>query len=102
MNIKTIVLFLAGMLTLSHNELFADNYYYDSNMPVNNFPLIEVPVYPYATYSTYSIPTIRYEWVPVYTYKLVRPSTNVFCFPSLQQPKYQMVTEWQFRPVIRY
>src|SRR5210317_1053806 len=97
---KMVVLALAFMLGLCCKISYGDNYYYYSPPYTINYPVVQVPINPYRTYSTYSIPRIRYEWVPVYKYELVKPAP-IYGFRWLRQPTYQPVTDWQFVPVTR-
>src|SRR6056300_305118 len=98
---KMVVLALAFMLGLCCKISYGDNYYYYSPPPTINYPIVQVPINPYRTYSTYYIPRIRYEWIPVYKQVLIKKE-RLYGFSWLRQPEYQTIIEWQFVPVTRY
>jgi hypothetical protein len=101
MTIKKCLMFLICVLTINYSMAYGDNYYYNNNILYNHIPVVEVPITPYVTYSTHNIPTIRYEWVPVYTYQIVKPIRFVG-LPYLRYSVYEPITIWELRPVIRY
>lgn len=98
---KMVVLGLAFMLGLCCKISYGDNYYYYSPPSVINYPIVQVPVIPNRTYSTYYTPRIRYEWVPFYTQTLLKPAP-AYGFKWLRQPTYVPHTEWRLIPITRY
>jgi hypothetical protein len=92
---------LALFIFFLSSAAYADNYYYQNIPVIPTYPVIQTPIYPSATYSTYAIPRVRYEWVPIYTQRLVTPAPQ-YGFECFRQPKYATVIEWQFVPITRY
>jgi len=99
-NIILCILFILCAINTTKGEMYP---YIPYTMPfpaVPMYPTIEVPLQPSATYSTYRVPRLRYEWVPIYTQRLVVPPTQ-YGFSWLRQPRYEPHVEWIIQPTIR-
>lgn len=100
---KMVVLALAFILGLYCNAGYCDSGWMAASPIVATYPVIETPLVPAITYSTYALPAnyVRYQWVPVYTSKPVIINTlGVFC--KRQQVIYQPQIEWVLQPIYYY
>lgn len=62
--------------------------------------VIETPLVPSVTYSTFTIPvnSYRYQWIPVYINRpVVVNNWGIFC--KKQQVIYQLQLEWVLQPI---
>jgi len=97
---KMVVLGLAFMLGLYCNTGYSHGEWVAASPTVATYPVIETPLVPTVTYTTYTVPVnyVRYQWVPVYTNKPVAVNTwGILC--KKQQVIYQPQLEWVLQPI---
>lgn len=98
--IRKIILALVFTLTICCNVGYSHGEWVAAYPTVATYPVIETPLVPSVTYTTYTVPVnyVRYQWVPVYTNKPVSVNTwGIFC--KKQQVIYQPQIEWVLQPI---
>lgn len=97
---KMVVLALVFILGLYCNTGYTYGEWVAVPTATLTYPLIETPLVPSTTYTTYTIPInhVRYQWVPVYTNRPITVNTwGILC--RKQQIIYQTQIEWVLQPV---
>ena len=97
---KMVVLGLAFILGLYCNTGYSHTEWVSASPTVATYPIIEAPLVPSVTYTTYTIPVnyVIYQWVPVYTNRPVAVNTWGVFFKR-QQVIYQPQIEWVLQPI---
>ena len=88
-----IMICLIPAVAHAHNE-------WVPSTAVPTYPVVQTPLIPSVTYSTYVVPvnTIRYQWIPVYINKPVTVyNFGLFC--RRQHTIYQPQIQWTLQPV---
>lgn len=99
---KILTFFLASAVALSANIGYTHGTWIPSTA-VPTYPIVETPLVPSVTYSTYVVTAdiVRYQWMPVYVNKpVVVNNYGLFC--RKRQVIYQPQIEWTLQPIYYY
>jgi hypothetical protein len=97
---KMVALGLAFILALYCNAAYSHGEWVAASPTVATYPVVETPLVPSVTHTTYTVPVnyVRYQWVPVYTNRPVVVNTwGLFC--RKQQFIYQPQVKWVLQPI---